>query len=194
MPQRGAKFSVIFFRRQTGKRRQQIRRQRNAEHALRQFHQAHGIVERRDDLRVDPKRDGENQRHINLKRGHTNRSRNHFVNHAAHRFIAPRRDPLVAKAVVPERGQLKRRLRNARRQHADGQRENFLVQFTSHVRREPEHGRNHHQVEHRCAHGRDEEMSTRIEHAHERRGEAYRQHVGKHHAQQPQHEFRFCLE
>ena len=39
--------------------------------------------------------------------------------------------------------------------------------------------------------GGDEEMSTRIEHAHERRGEAYKQHVGKHHTQQLQHEFRF---
>jgi epoxyqueuosine reductase QueG len=58
VPQRGAKFANIFFRRQPGKRRQQIRRQRNAEHALRQFHQAHRVVERRDDLRADPERDG----------------------------------------------------------------------------------------------------------------------------------------
>ena len=57
VPQRGAEFGIIFFRRQAGKRRQQIRRQRNAEHALRQFHQPHGAVERRDDAGADQERD-----------------------------------------------------------------------------------------------------------------------------------------
>ena len=58
VPQCGAKFRIIFFRRQAGQGRQQICRQRNAEHALRQFHQTHGVVEGGDDLRVDPERDG----------------------------------------------------------------------------------------------------------------------------------------
>ena len=35
VPQRAAKLGIIFLRRQTGQRRQQIRRQRDAEHALR---------------------------------------------------------------------------------------------------------------------------------------------------------------
>ena len=35
-------------------------------------------------------------------------------------------------------------------------------------------------------------MAARIEHAHERRRHADEQHVGKHHAQQPQHELRFA--
>ena len=65
----------------------------------------------------------------------------------------------------------------------------FLRQSQSHRRREPEHGGNHHDVEHRRAHRRDEKMAARVEHAHHRRREAHEQHVGKHHAQQPQHEF-----
>ena len=63
-----------------------------------------------------------------------------------------------------------------------------------HLRREPEHGRDHHHVQHRRAHRRNEKMAARVEHAHERRREADEQHVGKHHAQQPQHEFGFRAE
>ena len=186
--QRAAELRVLFFRRQAGQRRQQIGRQRNAEDALRQFHQPHRVIKGRNDLPVHPKSQAVGEEHIHLKRRHAERAGNHFPNDFAHGWVAPGRDPLIAKPFAAQGRPLKSGLRDARDQHADGQPENLLVQFPAQARCEEQDGGDHHEVEHHRPGRRNEEVAARVEHSHEDGGKTDHQHVGKHDAKQRQHE------
>ena len=57
-----------------------------------------------------------------------------------------------------------------------------------------QHAGDHHHVQHHRAQRRHKEMAARVGHADEHRRQAHQQHVGKHQAQQPQHQLRLVLE
>ena len=95
---------------------------------------------------------------------------------------------MIAKSFTAQGRELEGGLRDARDQHADGQTENLPVQFPAQSRRQEQDRGDHHQVEHDRARRGNEEVTARIEHSHEHGGKTDHQHVGKHHAQQLQHE------
>ena len=63
-----------------------------------------------------------------------------------------------------------------------------------HARGQQQHAGDHHHVEHHRPQRRHKEVAARVGHADEHRGQAHQQHVGKHQAQQPEHEPRLVLE
>ena len=82
---------IFLVRGKAGQCRQQVSSEGDAEHPLRQFHQAHGVVERRDDAGIEPKRKRVGGENVNLERCDADRTRQHFADDFAHRRIFPRR-------------------------------------------------------------------------------------------------------
>ena len=81
-----------------------------------ELHEAHRIVERGDDRAVNPEGHPLNKQNVQLKRPYAHRRREHPANHQANGLVIPGPHPVVAKAFSPEGGELKHKLRHARRE------------------------------------------------------------------------------
>ena len=132
--------------------------------------------------------------HVDLEGGDADRAGQHLADDLAHGGVAPGRNPLVAVAFARQARQLEEGLGQAGHQHADGQAEDLLLQPAAHARGQQQHAGDHHHVEHHRPQRRHEEMAARVGHADEHRRQAHQQHVGKHQAQQPEHQLRLVVE
>ena len=170
MAERLTEFGELLGCRQASERRQQIGGERDAEHALGQFHQPHRIVEGGYDGRVEPKRKAVGGEHVDLEGGNANRAGQHLAHDFADGGVPPGGNPLVAVALAREGRQLKECLGHTGHQHADGQGEDLLLQSPAHVRGEQKHAGDHDHVQQHRPQRRHEEVAAGVSHADEHGG------------------------
>ena len=77
------------------------------------------------------------EQHIDLKRRHAEGAGNHLPHDVPDVFVAPGGYPMVAKSLAAQHRELKSRLRHARCQDADGQREYLGFERLAKERGEP---------------------------------------------------------